>query len=359
MSQASAPKGGRDIVAYFAGHLANLVNGNDSLSDERRDRRDQAVFAVRARAPLLDHQSQIFRGAGRRLGLSAAQQRPRTPPNFYFDNVLDRPIGARGEGPTSADNLAALIGSHAIGPRAVRPPGALVDLEGAGRRRAEPAPLQRQARPVRTLQPHPEMPRRRQPPLCRSAAARALPQGMAGRRGRRRGQHAEGRQRLSQGAEGRDERRIRPPAGPAGAGVAFFAAPVPGYKDAKAFAASLLGSAILTRLAGQDQTFLLSFDVMEATQSERAGRGGRRAADERRGGGALPRGRGRGRRDRRPGNGLLAAIMAGRSLAERWAPIFTCAVGSRPISTTISRPMSTIFRAGPPSSCGRRNPARP
>jgi hypothetical protein len=49
--------------------------------------------------------------------------------------------------------------------------------------------------------------------------------------------------------------------------VAFFAAPIPGYKDAKAFAASLLGSAILTRLAGQDQTFLLSFDVMEATQA--------------------------------------------------------------------------------------------
>jgi hypothetical protein len=49
--------------------------------------------------------------------------------------------------------------------------------------------------------------------------------------------------------------------------VAFFAAPIPGYKDAKAFAASLLGSAILTRLAGQDQTFLLSFDAMEAAQS--------------------------------------------------------------------------------------------
>ena len=49
--------------------------------------------------------------------------------------MLDRPIGARGEGPSSADNLAALIGSRAIGPRAVRAAGALVDLEGAGRRR--------------------------------------------------------------------------------------------------------------------------------------------------------------------------------------------------------------------------------
>ena len=50
--------------------------------------------------------------------------------------------------------------------------------------------------------------------------------------------------------------------------VAFFSAPIPGYKEVKAFTLSLLGSAILTRLAGQDQTFLLSFDVMEATQSE-------------------------------------------------------------------------------------------
>ena len=48
--------------------------------------------------------------------------------------------------------------------------------------------------------------------------------------------------------------------------VAFLSAPIPGFKDAKAFAGSLLGSAILTRLAGQDQTFLLSFDVMEGVQ---------------------------------------------------------------------------------------------
>jgi hypothetical protein len=50
--------------------------------------------------------------------------------------------------------------------------------------------------------------------------------------------------------------------------AAFKAAPIPGFKDVKLFVAGLLGSAILTRLAGQDQTFLLSFDVMEATRGE-------------------------------------------------------------------------------------------
>ena len=33
MSAQRAAKSGRDIVAYFAGHLANLANGNDTLSD--------------------------------------------------------------------------------------------------------------------------------------------------------------------------------------------------------------------------------------------------------------------------------------------------------------------------------------
>ena len=31
MSSGPKASGGRNIVAYFAGHLANLVNGNDTL----------------------------------------------------------------------------------------------------------------------------------------------------------------------------------------------------------------------------------------------------------------------------------------------------------------------------------------
>ena len=121
MSAGPPAKSGRDIVAYFAGHLANLVNGNDSLSD-----RDEIVvikpFSLFERV----HRSLI---ANRKYSEVLVGAWAYPPPNnaedaadFYFDNVLDRPIGARGEGPSSADNLAALIGSHAIGPRAVRPP---------------------------------------------------------------------------------------------------------------------------------------------------------------------------------------------------------------------------------------------
>ena len=36
--------------------------------------------------------------------------------DFYFDRVLDRPIAARRDEPTSADNLAALVASRAAGP---------------------------------------------------------------------------------------------------------------------------------------------------------------------------------------------------------------------------------------------------
>ena len=36
MNAGPPAKSGRDIVAYFAGHLANLVNGNDTL-DDRED----------------------------------------------------------------------------------------------------------------------------------------------------------------------------------------------------------------------------------------------------------------------------------------------------------------------------------
>ena len=78
-----------------------------------------------------------------------------------------------------------------------------------------------------------------------------------------------------------------------------------------------MGSAILTRLAGQDQTFLLSFDAMEATQGGPIGRGDRRSPDERRGGGALSSqgAVAAGAIDAQEMT-LLASIMAGRSLAD-------------------------------------------
>ena len=266
MSQATAPKGGRDIVAYFAGHLANLVNGNDSLSDK-----DEIVvvkpFSLFERV----HRSLI---ANRKYSEVLVGAWAYPPPNnaedaadFYFDNVLDRPIGARGDGPSSADNLAALMGSRAIGPRAVRPPGPLSiwkALVGGGanlRRFTEKRDLfELSNRILKCLdaanRPYAEVLRLGLCPKewlvgdnavgvntlkAANAFLKVLKVEMNSDFGRR-----------------PDQRELE---------AAFAAAPIPGCKDAKAFAASLLGSAILTRLAGQDQTFLVSFDAIEATQS--------------------------------------------------------------------------------------------
>src|SRR5271170_2614398 len=124
MSSGSALKGGRDVVAYFAGHLANLVNGNDALT-ERETSVAIKPFSLyeKVRRALVGNRrySEILVGVWAYPPPNTAEDAA----DFYFDNVLERPIGSRGEGPSSADNLAALIGSHAIGPRAVRPAGPL------------------------------------------------------------------------------------------------------------------------------------------------------------------------------------------------------------------------------------------
>ena len=266
MSQASASKGGRDIVAYFAGHLANLVNGNDNLSDS------EEIVAIKPFS-LFERVHRSLTG-NRKYSEVLVGAWAYPPPNnaedaadFYFDNVLDRPIGARGDGPSSADNLAALIGSHAIGPRQIRPPGPLSiwkALIGGG-------PSLRRFNDKRDLF---ELSNRIL--KCLDAAnrpyAEVLRLGLCPKEWLV-GEDAVGVNTLKAAnaflkvlkVEMNGEFGRRP--GPRELDVAFFAAPIPGYKDAKAFAASLLGSAILTRLAGQDQTFLLSFDAMEAAQS--------------------------------------------------------------------------------------------
>ena len=266
MSTASPPKGGRDIVAYFAGHLANLVNGNDSLneSDEIVAIKPFSLFE-RVRRALVGNRkySEVL------VGIWAYP-----PPNnaedaadFYFDHVLDRPIGNRGEGPSSADNLAALVASRAVGPYPARTSGplsiwkALVGGATTLRRFNERKDLfELSNRILKCLdaanRPYAEVLRLGLCPKewlvgedsvgvntlkAANSFLKALKGEMNGVYGRRPG-------------EGELQ-------------AAFALAPVPGFKDAKSFAASLLGSAIVARLAGQDQTFLTSFDVIEATQS--------------------------------------------------------------------------------------------
>src|SRR3984957_13880627 len=264
MSPASAPKSGRDIVAYFAGHLANLVNGNDSLSDD-----DEIVaikpFSLYERV----HRSLVSNRKYCDVLVGAwAYPPPNCPEDaaeFYFDNVLDRPIGARGDGPSSADNLATLISSHAIGPRALRAAGALsiwkalMGGEPKMRRFLDKRDLfELSNRILKCLdaanRPYAEVLRLG---LCpkewlvgdnavgvntlkgANAYLKALKGEMKGVFGRRPTQSEQE--------------------------AAFALAPVPGFRDVKAFATTVLGSAILTRLAGQDETFLSSFEAVEAT----------------------------------------------------------------------------------------------
>ena len=120
MGAQRAAKSGRDIVAYFAGHLANLANGNDTLGDG-----DEIVvvkpFHLYERVRRLLTVNKRYSE-----GLVGVWAYP--PPDgveeaaeFYFDRVLDRPIAARRDEPTSADNLAALIATRAAGPIAPPP----------------------------------------------------------------------------------------------------------------------------------------------------------------------------------------------------------------------------------------------
>lgn len=266
MNPRPAAKSGRDIVAYFAGHLANLVNGNDAL--------DEAEEIVVVKPFQLFERVRRLLIANRRYseGLVGVWAYP--PPDgveeaadFYFNSVLDRPIAARRGEPTSANNLAALVASRAAGPsQAARSEGALSTWKaltgGASqlRRFKERSELfELSNRILKCLdaanRPYAETLRLGLCPkewligddavgvnTLKSANAflKALKAEMCGEFGRR-----------------PTQRELE---------AAFASAPVPGYPDAQAFAAGLLGSAVLTRLAGQDQTFLVSFDAIEATQ---------------------------------------------------------------------------------------------
>jgi hypothetical protein len=266
MSAGPAAGSGRDIVAYFAGHLAHLVNGADAL--------DGAEDIVVIKPFQLFERVRRLLISNRRYseGLVGAWAYP--PPDgieeaadFYFDAVLDRPIAARRGEPTSADNLAALVASRAAGPRPTAPGGgplstwkALIGGVSQLKRFKQNSELfELSNRILKCLdaanRPYAETLRLGLCPkewlvgdaavgvnTLKSANAflKALKAEMRGEVGRR-----PTRQELE---------------------TAFASAPIPGCKNAQQFASGLLGAAILTRLAGQDQTYLLSFDAIETTQ---------------------------------------------------------------------------------------------
>jgi hypothetical protein len=98
--------------------------------------------------------------------------------------------------------------------------------------------------------------------------------------------------------------------------AAFAAAPIPGCANAQEFASALLGSAILTRLAGQDQTYLVSFDAIEATQGAELPEAAEGPLMEAQDAAPFLAGAVEAEAIAPPERDLLAAIIGGQSLAE-------------------------------------------
>lgn len=308
-------KSGRDVVAYFAGHIANLLNGNDQLGP------DVDIVSVKAfqlydkiQHGLLTNRSYTDVLVG--VWAYPAPLDPESAAEFYFDSVLDRPIGRRGDAPSSSDNLRALLVAHAVDRFQAPDEPNLSTWKALAK---GPPRLKRfrdrqdlfelSNRILRCLdaanRPYAEVLRLGLCPKDWLAGDEAI--GVNTLKGANAFLKAlKGEMKWDLG------RRPRP----AEVEAAWAAAPVAGFADAKAFTASLLGSAILTRTAGQDQTSFVSFDLIEAQLGEtvaddaeeplvtsdealpildRAVAGGAIAADEK---------------------ALLAAILEGRPLAE-------------------------------------------
>jgi hypothetical protein len=264
---AALGKSGRDLVAYFAGHLANLVNGNDHLRD------DATIVEVKA-FQLYERVHRLLT-TNRLYAQSLVGVWSYPPPSetaeaadFYFDTVLDRPIGRRAGAPSSTDHLQALIVSRAVGPF---PALASEDLSTWKALVAGPSRLRRfldrrdlfelSNRILKCLdaanRPYAEVLRMGLCPKdwltgedavsvntlkAANAFLKSLKAAMGGEVGRR--------PSLTE------------------LDAAWAAAPVPGHDKAASFAASALGGAMITRLAGQDHTALISYDRMEEQLGE-------------------------------------------------------------------------------------------
>lgn len=258
MSPAPKSSGGRNIVAYFAGYLANLVNGNDAL-DPIQDFAEIKPFA------LYEKVRRTMVSSPRYLeGLIGFWSYP--PPNdaedaadFYFDAVLRRAIAARRGEPTSAVALGQLMAAHGL--RGAGDSSTWDALVGGGGRIRRFKPQEKlfelSNRILKCLdavnRPYAEVLRLGLCPKewltgddavgvntlkASNAFLKALKEGMGGEYGRR-----PTRAELD---------------------AAFAKAPVPGFKTAAEFVALPFGAAVVARLAGIDQTYLISYDAEKA-----------------------------------------------------------------------------------------------
>lgn len=308
-------KGGRDLVAMYAGHLAHLLNGNDHL----------APGAPVAEIKAFQLYEKVWRGlvANKRYADGLVGLWSYAPPadaesaaDFYFDQVLDRPIGRRPGKPSSADNLAALVARAAVGPAPVRDGS---DLSTWKAMTGGPARIRRFLEKTALFELSNLILK------CLDAANRPYAEVL--RLGLCPKDWLVGDEEVSvntlKSANAflkalrtamKDEVGRRPTAEELEA--AFAAAPVPGSDSGEAFARTVFGAAILTRVAGQDVTRLVSYDDIEATIGDELAEdddGALLTADE-----ALPLLEravlaGAVEADEK---GLLAAILDGRPLAD-------------------------------------------
>jgi hypothetical protein len=259
MVSSTAGKGGRDIVAYFAGHLAHLLNGNDHLAET------VTVAEVKPYRLFEQVRRLLLTNRHYRENLLGAWAYP--PPNdaedaadFYYESVLDRPIGRRPDTPSSADRLLAFVASRAAGPFERREIAVLSTwkaMTGGPSR-------------IRRFAPGPELFELSNHILkcldaCNRPYAEVLRLGLCPR------EWLAGDAEVSVNSlkaansflkalrtSMNMEVGRRPSADELAA--AWNAAPVPGHADAAAFAVSLLGGAILARVAGQDHVLVVAFD---------------------------------------------------------------------------------------------------
>jgi hypothetical protein len=255
MSPGPKSSGGRNIVAYFAGYLANLVNGNDTL-DPVQDLAEIKPFALyeKVRRTMISSPRYLE-------GLVGFWSYP--PPNdaedaadFYFDAVLRRPIAARKGEPTSAVALGQLMAAHGLRTSGETSTWDALVGNGGRIRRFKPQEklFELSNRILKCLdavnRPYAEVLRLGLCPKewltgddavgvntlkASNTFLKALKEAMREEFGRR-----PTREELD---------------------AAFAKAPVPGFKTAAEFVALPFGAAVVARLAGIDQTYLVSYDA--------------------------------------------------------------------------------------------------
>ncbi len=246
-------------MAYFAGHLAHLANGDDG------DRPGETVMVKPFQLFERVHRTLVAnkRYLDNLVGIWAYPPPgdPDDAADFYFDQVIDRPISGRPGTPTSADNLARFVSSLALASGARQSNAAslwkaIVQGPEVRMRLAEGKAIFEYSNLIlkcldATNRPYAEVIRLGLCPREWLVGDGAVGVNML--------KAANGFIKALKGAMTDDLGR-RP--SDAELKAAYAAAPVPGSPDVAAFVRTPLGAAALARIAGRDQTYIVSFDAI-------------------------------------------------------------------------------------------------